>query len=111
MYIMLNSMSYSITSSLIAASSHINTMTVIPFMLHEYFSYNFRPVITGDTKRFDIDLDVLNDSGQICFLDVQLFKTCWRTNFFKPLLKRSDAVVAVKKWLKPERVKFARGEP
>ncbi|HFX0310091.1 hypothetical protein LNO01_03805, partial [Klebsiella pneumoniae subsp. pneumoniae] len=24
---------------------------------------------------------------------------------------RSDAVVAVKKWLKPERVKFARGEP
>ncbi|MEI6913274.1 hypothetical protein WCV54_28465, partial [Klebsiella pneumoniae] len=23
----------------------------------------------------------------------------------------SDAVVAVKKWLKPERVKFARGEP
>ncbi|HHX0582518.1 TPA: hypothetical protein ACU5DP_005613, partial [Klebsiella pneumoniae] len=42
---------------------------------------------------------------------VQLFKTCWRTNFFKPLLKRSDAVVAVKKWLKPERVKFARGEP
>ncbi|MGJ4675475.1 hypothetical protein ACP8VM_18900 [Klebsiella pneumoniae] len=38
-------------------------------------------------------------------------KTCWRTNFFKPLLKRSDAVVAVKKWLKPERVKFARGEP
>ncbi|EIV6808302.1 hypothetical protein L9313_004829, partial [Klebsiella pneumoniae] len=61
--------------------------------------------------RFDIDLDVLNDSGQICFLDVQLFKTCWRTNFFKPLLKRSDAVVAVKKWLKPERVKFARGEP
>ncbi|MCP6215385.1 hypothetical protein NL442_26390, partial [Klebsiella pneumoniae] len=39
------------------------------------------------------------------------FKTCWRTNFFKPLLKRSDAVVAVKKWLKPERVKFARGEP
>ncbi|EPJ7496522.1 hypothetical protein WJF71_000595 [Klebsiella pneumoniae] len=75
-------MSYSITSSLIAASSHINT------------------------KRFDIDLDVLNDSGQICFLDVQLFKTCWRTNFFKPLLKRSDAVVAVKKWLKPERVKL-----
>ena len=70
--------------------------------MHEYFSYNFRPVITGDTKRFDIDLDVLNDSGQICFLDVQLFK---------PLLKRSDAVVAVKKWLKPERVKFARGEP
>ncbi|EMM0922666.1 hypothetical protein REZ50_000782 [Klebsiella pneumoniae] len=64
--------------------------------MHEYFSYNFRPVITGDTKRFDI---------------VQLFKTCWRTNFFKPLLKRSDAVVAVKKWLKPERVKFARGEP
>ncbi|WP_281083406.1 hypothetical protein [Klebsiella quasivariicola] len=62
--------------------------------MHEYFSYNFRPVITGDTK-----------------LDVQLFKTCWRTNFFKPLLKRSDAVVAVKKWLKPERVKFARGEP
>nr|HDI1759331.1 hypothetical protein [Klebsiella pneumoniae] len=57
------------------------------------------------------DLDVLNDSGQICFLDVQLFKTCWRTNFFKPLLKRSDAVVAVKKCLKPERVKFARGEP
>ncbi|HBR3960800.1 TPA: hypothetical protein ACIDXC_005440, partial [Klebsiella pneumoniae] len=54
--------------------------------MHEYFSYNFRPVITGDTKRFDIDLDVLNDSGQICFLDVQLFKTCWRTNFFKPLL-------------------------
>ncbi|MDH8064555.1 hypothetical protein QIG49_00125 [Klebsiella pneumoniae] len=46
--------------------------------MHEYFSYNFRPVITGDTK---------------------------------PLLKRSDAVVAVKKWLKPERVKFARGEP
>ncbi|HGO4357944.1 TPA: hypothetical protein MB311_000122 [Klebsiella pneumoniae] len=78
--------------------------------MHEYFSYNFRPVITGDTKRFDIDLDVLNDSGQICFLDVQLFKTCWRINFFKPLLKRSDAVVAVKKWLKPERVKFARGE-
>ncbi|MGH5215854.1 hypothetical protein ACRFHP_05020 [Klebsiella pneumoniae] len=70
--------------------------------MHEYFSYNFRPVITGDTKRFDIDLDVLNDSGQICFLDVQLFKTCWRTNFFKPLLKRSDAVVAVKKWLKPD---------
>lgn len=32
MYIMLNAMSYSITSSLIAASSHINTMTVIPFM-------------------------------------------------------------------------------
>ena len=28
----LNAMSYSITSSLIAASSHINTMTVIPFM-------------------------------------------------------------------------------
>ncbi|HID2852340.1 TPA: hypothetical protein ACXGEM_004024, partial [Klebsiella pneumoniae] len=24
--------------------------------MHEYFSYNFRPVITGDTKRFDIDL-------------------------------------------------------
>ncbi|MFW8247676.1 hypothetical protein ACOIDW_27710, partial [Klebsiella pneumoniae] len=21
--------------------------------MHEYFSYNFRPVITGDTKRFD----------------------------------------------------------
>lgn len=67
--------------------------------MHEYFSYNFRPVITGDTKRFDIDLDVLNDSGQICFLDVQLFKTCWRTNFFKPLLKRNDAVVAVKNGL------------
>ncbi|MCV5977435.1 hypothetical protein OFO29_34375, partial [Escherichia coli] len=26
--------------------------------MHEYFSYNFRRVITGDTKRFDIDLDV-----------------------------------------------------
>ncbi|HGY8407589.1 TPA: hypothetical protein ACNTEZ_005432, partial [Escherichia coli] len=25
--------------------------------MHEYFSYNFRRVITGDTKRFDIDLD------------------------------------------------------
>lgn len=61
--------------------------------MHEYFSYNFRRVITGNTKRFDIDLDVLNDSGQICFPDVQLFKTCWRTNFFEPLLKRCDAVV------------------
>ncbi|WP_139787907.1 hypothetical protein [Salmonella enterica] len=61
--------------------------------MHEYFSYNFRRVITCDTKCFDIDLDVLNDSGQICFLDVQLFKTCWRTNFFEPLLKCCDAVV------------------
>ncbi|MEY7845457.1 hypothetical protein AB9D95_16745 [Klebsiella africana] len=75
--------------------------------MHEYFSYNFRRVITGDTKRFDINLDRV----QTCFLDVQLFKTCWRISFFEPFLTRSDAVVAVKKWPKPERVKFARGEP
>lgn len=78
--------------------------------MYEYFSYNFWLVIIGDIKCFDIDLDVFNDSGQICFFDVQLFKMCWCINFFKLFFKCSDVVVVVKKWFKFEWVKFVCGE-